>query len=97
MSSCSNPADDNNNNNSGGIHNDSCGFGILTVVNNTWNNYEVLVDNIFIFTVKLKSSNGGTVPLGNHNFKVGIPQNYVTDTSFYINYFIAYNLYCQNY
>lgn len=85
----------NSNNNGGGIHNDSCGFGILTVVNNSWNNYRVMVDNVMLFTVNLKSSNGGSVQLGYHNIKVGIPQNYVLDTTLYIEDCRTYTLYCQ--
>jgi hypothetical protein len=94
--SCNNPSNEvNSNNNGGGIHNDSCGFGILTVVNNSWNNYRVLVDSTLLFTVGLKSSNGGSIPLGNHNIKVGVPQNYVLDTTFYVNDCISYTFYCQ--
>ena len=95
--SCNNPLNENNSGNNGGNHNDSCGFGILTVVNNSWNNYQVFVDSIMIFTVKMKSSNGGPVQLGNHNFKVGTPIKYVVDTTFFVNDCITYTLYCENY
>ena len=84
-----------NNNNGGSQQNDSCGFGILTVVNNSWNNYRVEVDSVLYFTVKLKSSNGGSIPLGNHNIKVGVPQNYVIDTMLIVKDCITYTLYCQ--
>jgi hypothetical protein len=76
----------------GGSGGSNCGFGILTVYNNSWNNYEVLIDSVFVFVVELKSSNGGTIPLGEHNVKVGVPQNYVLDTTFYVNDCIAYVL-----
>lgn len=95
VSSCNKSDNVVNNNNGGNQQNDSCGFGILTVVNNSWNNYRVEVDSVLYFTVNLKSSNGGSIPLGNHNIRVGVPHNYVIDTTFLVKDCIAYTLYCQ--
>lgn len=95
--SCNNPVSEVSINNNHGTNYDSCGFGILTVVNNSWNNYQVLIDGMLAFTVNLKSSNGGPVSLGYHNFRIGIPQNYIIDTTFFIDDCRTYILYCQTY
>lgn len=94
VSSC-NKSDNAVDHNNGGHQNDSCGFGILTVVNNSWNIYRVEVDSVLYFSVNLKSSNGGSIPLRNHNIRVGVPQNYVIDTMLFIKDCTAYTLYCQ--
>ena len=75
------------------------GYGFVRVINNSWNIYQIVIDNDTIhycaevFPKKIQMCD---VRTGNHNVKIGTPNNWVCEQDIFVNECQTINIYCNN-